>query len=355
MFETEDLEVWNLTPGIAALAGAQQVFNVVGRVKSPQSVSQLTYFLNDRPETPAFFNNTRERTGRLERPGDFNIDTIRIGDLQPQNRLVLRLYPESDSRRGASPREYSISFPTCLIQQGPPALKLNFAEIEAPEQAGQVVDGKWRLREDEHGRRCLEICTEDAGYDRIILFGRHDWTNHYEISARLRVTEWTHKVHNVGLLFKWNTHLVGDGRHLPTQWSTGLGYYDSRSLGLRLRIGVDVRYDAQGNKLGDNVLCEKPLFSWHWRLSRLLRRYLPERENLPIKPGVHYCFHLRVRPDLYELTVWEAGKKRPRPQCTASHPADLLPQGSVGVIAYHCGVRIYEYQVQPLPTPSDGS
>jgi hypothetical protein len=345
MYVTEDLEIWNLTPGIPAMTGAQRIFNIVGHLKRPETVALLTYRLNGGPEKPVFFNDTQERSGRLELPGDFNIDTVRLEELRPRNHLLLRLYPDK--------QEVAIDFPTCSTHELQPVFLLKPGEIQAPEQAGQVVDGKWRLGRDERGEPCLEIRKEDAGYDRIILFGRHNWTCYYEVSARLSVSQWIHKVHNVGLLFKWNPHHPGDGRHLPTRWSTGLGYYFSRSLGLRLRFGVDVHYDEQGNKLGDTLLGEAPLSMWAWRKSQLLKRFLPQRPTLPtLIPGIPYCFHLRIHPDQYALTVWQAGKKPPRPQVIALHPIDRLPHGCVGLIAYQCALRVYEYQVQPLPVPA---
>jgi hypothetical protein len=349
MVESEELEVWNLTHGMPVQTGAQELYNIVGRLKAPETVSRFTYRLNDGPEKLIFFNNTGERCGRLERPGDFSIDTIRLEDLQPDNHLTLRIYRDGQSRSG---EPVSIDFPACPPPDSQPAYQMVLDEAISPEQIGQIVDGKWRVSRDEEGVPCLEIRKEDAGYDRIILFGRHDWTSSYEVNATLCVREWTNKIHNVGLLFKWNSHHPGDGSNLPTRWSTGLGYYYSRSLGLRLRFGVDVRYDEQGNKLGDNILAEAPLSMLEWRKNQLLKRFFPGREAQPVlKPGVHYRFRLGIHPARYTLAVWEDGQKQPTPQLTAPHPIERLPRGSVGIIAYHCAVRVYAFQVRPLPAP----
>lgn len=365
MYASEELEVWNLTPGMPVKTGAQAIYNIVGRLKAPETVSRLTYRLNGGPEKPVFFNNTQERTGRLERPGDFNIDTLRLEDLRPDNRLTLQVYrnaPASGGIPGSGDtarvehekgKAVTIDFPACAPPGPQPIFQLKFGEAHLPEQLGQIVDGRWRVSRDEAGEPCLEIQKEDAGYDRIIVFGRHDWTSSYEINATLVVREWTHKFHNVGLLFKWNSHHPGDGSCLPTRWSTGLAYYYSRSLGLRLRFGVDVRYDERGNKLGDNILSEAPLSLWEWRKGQLLKRFFPRRAALPVlKPGIRYHFHLRIHPDQYTLAVWEDGQKQPRPQLAVPHPVERLPRGSVGIIAYHCAVRVYAFQVRPLPAPA---
>ena len=66
-----------------------------------------------------------------------------------------------------------------------------------------------------------------------------------------------------------------------------------------------------------------------------------------IIPGKNYFFNMVVRPEKYQLTVWEEGKKEPSPQLVAERPVEILPNGSVGIIAYNCGVRIYSFDVSP--------
>ncbi|MGI9534500.1 MAG: hypothetical protein ACR2NW_06085, partial [Thermodesulfobacteriota bacterium] len=178
--------------------------------------------------------------------------------------------------------------------------------------------------------------------------------------ARLSVTSWTHITHNVGLLFKWNPHLQGDGTNLPIQWSTGLGYYYSLSKGLRIRFGKDVHVDQKGNKQGDYILREKPLSYSRYFKGKLIKfsRFVMKNEKKSlffgrnpfsqITPGIQYYFKLKVHPERYSLTVWEDGTVEPSPQLVVNEPIEVLPQGSVGIIAYNCGVRIYEFNVNPM-------
>ena len=348
MYQTDEIEIWNLTPEIPVFTGAQKIFNIVGSLKNPQKISRLLYSLNGNSEKLVFFKNSERSSGRLQRLGDFNIDTIKNTELKSNNKLLLRLLYQD-----LTEKSYAIVFSSYFNNIKYPEFKLNWKEIKYPEQVGQFIDGKWQLVCDEQGKSCLEISQEDTGHDRIILFGHHQWTHSYEIRAKLSITQLSDTMYNLGLLFKWNEHLQGDGTWLPTQWSTGLGYYCSYSPGLRLRFGVDVHWDERGNKLGDYVLQEKPFSPYRYYLGKLFRRLLRKKAHLnpfaeQILTNRQYYFRLLVKPQKYALTVWEAGKKEPRPQLIVPYPSDKLPQGSVGIIAHNCGVRVYEYQVTPV-------
>jgi len=348
MYQTDELEVWNLAPDVTAKIGAQTIFNVVGRLKSPEKTQRLFYCLNDGPEKEVFFNPGPKRLGRLENMGDFNIDTIDLESLSTKNQLGFRIV-DHNSRE----KRFRLSFPCAWYEEKEPKFELCLDGVEHPQRIGQVVDGKWRVGCDERGERCLEIRREDAGLDRIILFGRYDWTTGYEVLTRLSVMAWTAVTHNVGLVFKWNPHAQGDGTHLPTQWSTGLGYYYSRSPGLRIRFGVNVHHDVNGNKIGDYIMKESPLSFWRWRagqlghalLNSILRLKYPFSQ---IVPGRQYYFRLRVHPERYALSVWQVDAREPQPQVEVQAPVERLPHGAVGIIPYNCGVRVYEFNVQPI-------
>ncbi|NDJ78827.1 MAG: hypothetical protein GYB65_21460 [Chloroflexi bacterium] len=350
MYQSDELDVWNLTPGVTATTGAQTVFNVVGRVKKVEEIAMLSYRLNDGPLRQVFVNPKRGRTGRLHRFGDFNIDTIMLDELHAENRLVLRL-----ERLNGSDTEHEISFATQPFPTGDPSFQLKLAGTERPEELGQIVDGKWHVNRDEAGEPCLEVLLEDAGYDRIILFGHRDWTTNYEITARISVPEWTGAVHLAGLLFKWQPHLQGDGTHLPTEWSTGLAYYASNTAGLRIHYGVDMRTPNEQ----DHVLAEAPLSRWRrwtWAVQYGARKHKRfGRERVPfiklpraqMLPGVQYRFRMLVTPQRHVLTVWRANRPEPAPQLVVSEPTECLPDGPVGIVFYHSAGRIYEFDVAP--------
>lgn len=353
MYSSDSLEVWNLTPGIVASSGAQSVFNVVGRVKKHKQVAAFVYQLNDGPERPIVFNATDGRQGRLQHPGDFNIDTIASQELQPENRLYMRLV-----RHDGTQTEHEIPFLADHKVPIEPRFRLVFDGVQAAEQVGQVVDGHWRIAYDESGEPCLELPEEESGYDRIILFGARHWSTGYEIKARLSLNSIVGATHHAGLLFKWNSHKQGDGTELPTQWSTGLAYYVSNYRGLVLRYGVDVHFNSRGEKVGSYLLAQRALSRWRHQLWQLLyattlgkrvRNWLPLRQ--PISQmilGKPYFFRLRLHPDEYRLTVWPVGKREPAPQLVVPHPVQHLATGAPGVIAYQSAIRIYDYEVTPL-------
>ncbi|MEQ9619027.1 MAG: hypothetical protein RIG61_07605 [Deltaproteobacteria bacterium] len=354
MYENDEFELWNLAPDSTAVTGAQNIFNILGRIKHPEKIKKITYSINGSPERAVFFKYLKNNSERLMKAGDFNIDTVVLEDLLPENRMGFRL------DLGSEEKEYHLNFPSRLSSETIPRYRLDLSDASYPHEVGQIVDGRWFCGRDERSEPCIEILKKDAGLDRIILFGRRDWTSGYEITARLCVTSWTHITHNVGLLFKWNSHLQGDGSCLPAQWSTGLGYYYSLSRGLRIRLGQNVHFDNNGTKQGDYILKERPLSHYYYLKGKMLKTYrgvlkLIKPDSLAalnpfsqIVPGRNYLFRMLVHPERYELTVWEERKKKPSPQLVADKPPEILSGGAVGVIAYNCGVRIYNFDVSPL-------
>lgn len=355
MYFTSELEVWNLTPRVPVFLGAQKYFNIVGRLKNPSQIFSFSYTLNGAPEKPIFFNNSRQAFGRLQNFGDFSIDTILIDDLKSTNKLILYL-----SCHQLKNKKYCINFPCYFYTENTPNFYLDLNGIDYSQQIGQIIDGKWLVGCDKSGKTYLEIKEEDAGYDRIILMGHRNWTHSYEINAKLCVTKWTQPVHNVGLLFKWNHHLIGNGTSLPSQWSTGLGYFYSQFPGLRIRFGVNVHIDTQNKKQGDYILgkgtlsftryLQKRIFRFFYRFIKKFIPSLSEKYSLfsEMIPGVKYNFCLRILPEEYSLTVWRENRRKPSPQVVVKDPLDRLPHGSVGIIAYNASIRVYEFEVSPV-------
>jgi len=335
------IELFNVADGVPVYMGAQRIVNIVGHLHEPDSIESLAYSLNGGPERPVFFKVAGAVAQRLLHSGDFNIDTIGREQLRPDNTLVV-----TASLRDGGREERVWRFPAAA-GDSPPDYRLALHDVEHPQQVAQVVDGRWRVSGDATGDRWLEIAEEDAGLDRVILFGRDDLGTGYTIRARLMVTSWVGNLHNIGLLFKWNPHLQGDGTHLPSQWSTGLGYYYSHCPGLRIRYGVDVHTNAEGRKMGDHVLAEAPLSHWRYWARRLGRRFVGDRPGFEqVVPGVPYYFELRIEEGVHALTVWKAGRPKPRPRVVVNNPPQLLDQGAAGIIAHRCGVRVFDFAVE---------
>ena len=342
MYDCEDLEIWNLTPGGEACVDALEVFNVVGRLKRPRECRELWYALNGGERRPVFLGHSP----RLSGLGDFNIDGISTDELAPSNELQLWVHEHSRTQH------HSLAFRARRREAEDHCFDLRLHGIENVEEIGQCVEGRWRIGRDERGEPCLEIRAEDAGYDRLFALGSRDWTEGYRVRARLLVTKWTRrKYFNVGLLYKWNPHLRGEGRSLPRQWSGGLAYYAAKCPGLRLRVGVDVRYGPFGRRTGSYVLGEKAFSSWR-RWAGALRNSVP-LGNTPIaqlKRGTPYVFDLSIDRDRYALRVQEEGSRKDPVELSVAGPPTLLPSGCAGLIACDCGVRVYEYTVRPDPS-----
>ncbi|NES68827.1 MAG: hypothetical protein F6K24_28175, partial [Okeania sp. SIO2D1] len=91
MYENNDIEIWNIDTKTPCFVGAQKIFNIIGRLKKSDTIKKLFYALNKNPEKPVFFNKSNRPKRRLEKPGDFNIDTIEVTDLKKHNVLYLKL------------------------------------------------------------------------------------------------------------------------------------------------------------------------------------------------------------------------------------------------------------------------
>jgi hypothetical protein len=349
VFDSPELEIWNLTEGGCCVVGAQRVFNVVGALKAPLEAHELSCSLNGRPPAPVFFGRSPADLERLAGIGHFNVDAIPCAHLEPDNEIRFRL-----RRGGGAVTERSIRFRARLLEPSEPSFRLDLEGATAPEEVGQIVEGRWRVSRDPEGRPCLAIEPQDTGYDRIILFGSERWASGYEVAAELRVTRWTGaRDHGLGLAFKWNPHEQGDGTRLPARWSTGLAmYYFPKTFtkkGLRLSIGVDVHLDAGGRSRGERILGQAVLSPWRWLAGTLRSHVLGLPLPVPqIPAGSPHRFRLRVGTASHALAVWRADRPEPPPQIVVADPPDLLPRGSVGIVAHHCAVRVTELHVAPL-------
>jgi len=91
MYESNVLELWNLSSDSSPVVESQKILNIVGRFKTPEQIKKAFYTLNGRPEVPIYYNRGQHQVGRLSRFGDFNIDTINVNQLKKENCLRLRV------------------------------------------------------------------------------------------------------------------------------------------------------------------------------------------------------------------------------------------------------------------------
>jgi hypothetical protein len=243
-----------------------------------------------------------------------------------------------------------------------PRYRLDLKSVLHAAEIGQVVEGRWKVASGESGVPCLQIDKDDAGYDRVILFGSRDWADGYEIRATLEVTDWTGESdHGVGVLFKWNPHLQGDGTRLPTPWSSGIGFYyfpaDARRFLLgfpgarpQVRVGKDVRRDVDGNWMGQHVVKQGLTSMGARALSEALRLAVLTRPLPPVPRRRRCHFRVTVSKNHYSLAIWPESRSEPPPQVALRRPKCELPCGSVGIVAHHCALRLYRFEVSGLET-----
>jgi hypothetical protein len=335
-----NIQTWNLQEGVPVHASAQRVFNVVGRIDPVDAVKSLSYSLNQSPFRPVHFRRSNQVNDfRLLCPGDFNIDTIGRSKLAANNRLTLRA-----SLKNGLQEVKTISFPrgersACTDWQ------LDLKGIKAVQQVAQIVDGNWTIGHDQRGE-FLQIRPEDAGYDRIILFGGDRYGCDCSVELKLCVGAWRHPQHSAGIVFNWNPHKLGDGTHLPTQWTTGLANYDTRSHGIRLRTGQNVHINHRGHKIGDHLLGESNLSPTRYLLHRLARRLGLTRNFFPqMQCGPLYTFQLDIHKQTYRLRAFKEHQRRPQAQILVTNPHASLPPGAFGVMVYQAAVRIYDFKI----------
>ncbi len=342
MYHTDSLEVWNLTSGGVARTGALDRFLVVGRLLDRRlGGRRLTYRLNGGALGAVAQNPTAEMKQRMA-PWTFGIDSIRTTDLQTQNELVLCV-------DGTATPLARIPF-RCEPLAGGPVCDLSerLARAVNIEEVAQVVDGPWRVTEGAGGP-VVELGRDGAGYDRVCLFTQ-PLTDGYRIDATLRVTHFKHPAHNVGLVFKWNDHEVGDGSALPTKWNTGLAYFYSSSPGLRLRVGVGVHIDASGRKVGDHVFDEQVMSHGRRWGGGILSRLPPRRLIVSqLRRNVPYRFVADITAERYTLRVGPADAPAAH-VLEAAGPPSLLPTGAAGIIALNAAVVLERFAVEPLPS-----
>lgn len=336
------LDLWNVHDNVPLFAGAQRITNIVGRVTGSELPRRLEYSLNDGPSCPVHIKRSRDQSSRLVSIGDFHVDTLTNDMLRQTNKLVFAAYYSN-----GFVLEKSVTFP---VQEQLPkrhSLKQRLNDARYPEQAGQVVDGGWIVSVDQHGDKCLELPVERAGYDRIVLLSEPIPSPNYTICTRLCITRWLRPLHHAGIVFDWNPHLQGDGTNLPDQWSTGLAHYHSACKGVRLRVGVNVRLDEKGKKVGGHNFGESVLDPWRANCNKVLRKMRLSRKALPqLVCDKNYDFELKVESRHHSLTVWQSGSTKPEAQVVEPELPELLSGHVAGVVLHYGAGRVYEFEIK---------
>jgi hypothetical protein len=153
------LEIWYGPEQRADECGAQPDFNLLGHVEPWRQVLRLEARLNGGEWIPLSFRAFR----RLAEDGDFNFD-VSIASLQRGRNTITVRAVYTGGR--ALEREVEVRREAGACKPLP--LQLRWRQVNRLSDAGQVVDGLWRLSAD--GLRCAR-----PGYDRLFLIGARDW------------------------------------------------------------------------------------------------------------------------------------------------------------------------------------
>lgn len=329
------ITLWHLADGGRCLVGAQPLFNVLGAVAP---TDRLFYRLNGSLERAVVVEPDRT-IARLQQPGHFSIDTIRMQDLQPDNVLELSaLGPDHRLRR----RTVQFSTRPCVPLE--PGYRLDLDPPGGLLSVAQVIDGRWTLRGTGADRH-LAMTAADSGYDRVLLLGTLREGQQVAVEMRLTVDRWTSASHAAGFVFGWQGHPSGLGQDLPQRWTTGLAYYAAKSQGLLLRFGRDVRNRTGGGRIGDQVLAAGPLDTLRHRVHEVGRRLrLDPNVWSQWRPGRPYVVRLEVRNRLLVLSAWADGGTRRHGLLQTVVPGAAL-RGGLGILLHNAAARIHHVRV----------
>lgn len=326
--------VWHgETQRVGHLGDLQDDFNLMGRVEPWREVDQFTYRVNGGLPTPLAFRAFR----RLAEDGDFNAD-IPIGLLRGGTNTITL---EARFRDGGIVRK------DVKLVRGRGASRLPFVvrwrELEHFDQAGQAVDGEWRLTP--RGLR-----TARMGYDRLFLIGERTWQD-YEVHTTFIIHEVSREttIHSggngVGVVLRFAGHVTGGPRHFGSgqpKW----GYQPFGAIGwLRWRKGRVSEAPHVQFYPGDSDQSE-------------------DIQAMPVQLGETYAirFSCQTLPDAadgrgvtrYRFRIWRDGEAEPTgwtwERVQVSRHA--LRQGGLAFVAHHVDVTFGDVNVQPLSKPS---
>lgn len=337
------IRLWTVPDGGILGTGLAEPVMLLGSVDGADALIDLEYDLNRTGPRPVVVRRPGDgpELRRLQNVGDFAVDALGSENLQRTgNHVLLRA-----SYANGSTAEAEVRFDTVDLGASG-TFRERIAAATAASEVGQVVDGRWSLRRG--AVPAIGVAEEDAGLDRIIMLGNPPRETDFAAELTVRVNRWTRARHNIGLLFGWEGHRLGDGAtSLPVEWTTGLAYYFSHCPGLRLRLGDDVHIDAAGRKVGDRVLGEAPV-SWAARaMARVAERPTGGTGMRQLRPGVAYTFRTELRRDRWSLAVRPQGSRTRPPQLEVAVDAPP-PAGPLGVIAHYCSVDVLDFVTEEL-------
>lgn len=317
------IEIWyGRTQNFGFLGNPQKMVNILGNASDPQGIVSLTYSLNGGPENQlciglAEYPNC-DRSPRLEKSGDFNVEIANEDLTVGQNRVLITATDNLDNK--------STVLVTVQYSAGntwPLPYVIDWSATMRITDVAQIVDGLWELDGS-------SIRPAETGYDRLVAIGDIAWAD-YEVTVPIIIHGFPEP--NKGLvriLTGWSGHFVR-GTEQPGRgwWNIGaLGFFqnaDSANGGPYLVLQTDK--------------------------SIIERSY-----DLALDLGVPYYFKMRVQtisPDqgvYYSFKVWKFGQ--PEPLTWQFEKQDEPPNqpllGSILLVAHDADASFGNVTVVPI-------
>lgn len=182
---------------------AQRWINILGRVRSPHPVTNLSYRLNgEQPVSLSVGPDHRRLTAR----GDFNIDIDHRKLLVGSNRLEISA---ADSAGLQATEELLLDF-VPSVENEPITRRIEWSRVQTIQDVAQVIDGLWSL---DGG----VLSPVETGYDRLVGIGCMGWRD-YEVTVPITLhgidaaCYLDPSIHaGVGIVLRWRGH---------TNWNT---------------------------------------------------------------------------------------------------------------------------------------
>lgn len=200
------MELWNgAQQRVGHLGDAQPDFNVVGIAGGNRAFVRV----NDGPPTPLTLGEGEFGFRRLGAQGHFNAD-VPIADLRPGENAIEVV---AENSAGQISAHLTLTYEpgwTCSLP-----FTADWTKVEAAQDAGQIVDGKWELTE-------AGLRSRQPLYDRLFLIGNKEWQD-YDVRTSMTVHEVAEKTGpksgapGVGFIFRFAGHVVDPPRFPEAQ------------------------------------------------------------------------------------------------------------------------------------------
>ncbi len=138
----------------------QQWVNILGNISAPDGISQMSYSLNNGPDSNLSIGPD---TRRLLSPGDFNIEIDRDDLIEGRNRIDISAADMNGKKAGETVFvDYTVG------KEWAYPWNIDWSQVTNAQNVVYIVDGNWTW--DEKGIR-----PQVVGYDRTFAVGDVSW------------------------------------------------------------------------------------------------------------------------------------------------------------------------------------